>query len=108
MRAISLILIGIYVSATLALGPKSSNLTNRGIVTRGPYSIIRHPAYISKNLVWWITLLPILSWTAILSMGIWSTVYHLRSVTEERHLGKDPDYQEYCKKVKYRYIPGIY
>lgn len=108
MRIISVILVGIYVSATLALGPKSSNLTHRGIVTRGPYSIIRHPAYISKNLVWWITLLPALSFIGILSMAIWSTIYHLRAITEERHLGKDPKYQEYCKQVRYRYIPKIY
>jgi len=23
-------------------------------------------------------------------------------------LKKDPNYVEYCKKVKYRYIPGVY
>ncbi len=107
-RIIMILLLGIYVSATLALGTKASNLTHRGIVDRGPYRYIRHPAYISKNLVWWITLIPIISWPAIVSMGIWSVIYHLRSITEERHLGKDLVYKEYCKRVKYRYIPGVY
>ena len=108
IRIIILVLLTIYVSATLALGAKSSNLTNRGIVTKGPYSIIRHPAYISKNLAWWITILPVLSIPAIFSMATWSLIYHLRAITEERHLIKDPDYVNYCKKVKYRYIPKIY
>ena len=49
-RIIILALLGIYLWATLALGSKASNLTNRGIITKFPYSIVRHPAYISKNL----------------------------------------------------------
>ena len=92
----------------LSLGTKCSNLTNRGIVTRGPYRFVRHPAYISKNLAWWITLIPIFGFYAFLSMFVWSFVYYLRAITEERHLIKDLDYQEYCRNVKYRFIPGVY
>lgn len=98
----------IYVGATLALGTKCSNLTNRGIVTRFPYSIIRHPAYISKNLAWWLTIIPIASLPAILSMSAWSFIYHLRTLTEEKHLSKDTDYIEYKNKVRWRYVPGVY
>lgn len=98
----------IYLSATLALGAKSSNLTNRGIVSRGPYKIVRHPAYISKNISWFIMILPIISLKVLMSFLAWSTIYHLRTITEERHLSQDQDYREYCKKVKYRYIPFIY
>ncbi|MFC2138473.1 methyltransferase family protein, partial [Bacteroidota bacterium] len=97
-----------YISATLSLGTKCSNLTNRGIITRGPYSIVRHPAYISKNIAWWIAIIPIISWTTAISMFIWSSLYHLRAITEERHLSQDPEYLRYCKKVKYKYIPYIY
>ncbi|HIJ98779.1 TPA: DUF1295 domain-containing protein [archaeon] len=107
-RIIIILLLAIYVSATLALGTKSSNLTNRGIVSKGPYSVIRHPAYLSKNLIWWITIIPIASWPAIFGMAIWSGIYHLRTITEERHLSRDPDYIEYKKQVKYRYIPFVY
>ena len=108
MRIIIIFFFLIYLSATFALGTKCSNLTNRGIVSRGPYAIIRHPAYISKNLAWWLTIIPIVSLPAILSMGAWSLIYHLRTITEERHLSQDPDYIEYKKKVKYRYIPWVY
>ncbi|MEK6939038.1 MAG: hypothetical protein AABX04_08420 [Nanoarchaeota archaeon] len=106
-RIIVVLLLIIYVWATVALGMKSSNLTNRGIVTKFPYSVIRHPAYISKNLMWWITLLPVMSWPFALGMGFWSVIYYFRAWTEERHLMKDPDYVEYCKKVKWKFIPGI-
>ena len=107
IRLLLIFFLFVYLSATLALGTKCSNLTNRGIVTRGPYSIIRHPAYISKNLFWWVTIIPIISWPAVLSASAWSFIYYIRAVTEEKHLLKDPEYVEYCRKVKYRFIPFV-
>lgn len=107
-RIIIIILLGIYVSATLALGTRCSNLTNRGIVKKGPYKFVRHPAYISKNTMWWLTIIPVMSLYAFISMFIWSFIYHLRTITEEKHLSKDIDYKIYKQEVKYRYIPGIY
>jgi hypothetical protein len=41
-------------------------------------------------------------------MGAWSAIYHLRAITEEKHLKKDPEYARYVKKVKWRYIPEVY
>ncbi|MBS3082142.1 hypothetical protein J4416_04395 [Candidatus Pacearchaeota archaeon] len=108
VRIALILLLFVYVSATLSLGTKSSNLTNRGIVGYGPYRHVRHPAYISKNLFWWITIIPVMNIFAFLSMLSWSVVYFLRAITEERHLIQDPDYQAYCKKVKYRFIPGVW
>ncbi len=107
-RILIIILFTIYVWASISLGTKASNLTNRGIVTKFPYSVVRHPAYISKNLVWWLTLLPVMNRYFALGMLFWTFIYFLRAVTEERHLRKDPDYVRYCKKVKYKFIPFIY
>lgn len=97
-----------FLSATLALGFKASNLTNRGIVKNGPYAIVRHPAYAAKVSVWFIegllfagTLSYFLGWSGFV------IIYILRAITEERHLEQDPDYIEYKKKVKFRFIPYI-
>ncbi len=106
-RIFIILLLIVYVSATLALGTKCSNLTNRGIVSRGPYRFIRHPAYTGKVLSWWITLIPVMNIFAFLSMFSWSCIYYLRAITEERHLIQDPEYVEYCKRVKYKFIPRI-
>lgn len=97
----------IYVLASVALGTKASNLTNRGIVTRFPYSIVRHPAYVSKVTMWWITLLPVINIPFALGMLFWTFIYYLRAITEERHLSQDPSYEEYKKKVSYKFIPRI-
>ena len=99
-----------YVWASVALGFKASNLTNRGIVTRGPYKYVRHPAYAAKNIGWIIASIPMIKINAtvtITSLAIWILVYYVRAITEERHLRQDPDYVAYSQKVKYMFIPGI-
>ena len=114
-----LILMWIYSWASISLWFKASNLTNRWIVEKWPYKYIRHPAYICKNLSWWIGGLPII-WIAIvaldfktilfaiISLGWWSFIYYMRAITEERHLSLDPDYLAYKKKVTYKFIPKIW
>ncbi len=53
----------IFSWASIALGFKASNLTNRGIVTHGPYAFVRHPGYAAKNFAWWLGALPVLGAT---------------------------------------------
>jgi len=111
MSVLSILLFMVYLWATVALGLKSSNLTNRGIVYKGPYKYVRHPAYAAKNLSWWIMGVPFIAkygLIAIISLIAWSAIYFLRALTEERHLTQDPDYVEYTKKVKYMFFPGIF
>jgi protein-S-isoprenylcysteine O-methyltransferase Ste14 len=102
--AIMVILTGIYAWATIAFGLRFSNLTDRGILTHGPYAFTKHPAYLSKNTFWWISALPFLTTThstvdAIRNtvlLGCVSGVYYWRAKTEEWHLGADPDYRAYA------------
>ena len=93
----------IYTWATLAFGPRFSNLTNRGIITSGPYRWTKHPAYISKNLSWWLIAVPFVSDQGALAamtnclalLGV-NGIYWVRAKTEERHLMQDPVYREYA------------
>lgn len=109
-RLIIMILVFIYLFASISLGTKCSNLTNRGIVTKGAYKIVRHPAYISKVLFWWITIIPLMypNPFVIFAMLAWTLIYFMRAVTEEQHLSSDKDYIKYCEIVKYRFIPFVY
>ena len=110
-----LMLLSIYAWASLALGLKASNLTYRGVVQSGPYAWVRHPAYIAKNLAWWIGMVPwimnnlatepVVVGSAIVGMMGWSGLYVLRALTEERHLAQDAAYQAYCQSVPYRFVP---
>lgn len=116
---IAICLIFFYVSASVALFTKASNLTNRGIVSHFPYNIIRHPAYISKISLWWLASFCVIKNLIdtqmyskvilfIITAIIWTFIYFLRALTEERHLMLDPDYREYAEKVKYRFIPFVF
>jgi protein-S-isoprenylcysteine O-methyltransferase Ste14 len=114
-----LLALAIYSWASVALGLKASNLTNRGIVSHGPYAWVRHPAYAAKNLAWWIGALPNLhlvmttgDWRAatysVLALVGWTAIYALRAITEERHLLMGNNgYAEYAQRVRWRFIPGL-
>ncbi len=113
LRIIILLLLALYVWATLALGTRCSNLTNRGIVSWGPYRFVRHPAYIAKNCAWWLSALPFLAIPentipGIIGMSAWTLLYFFRALTEERHLSQDPEYMAYCASVQYRFIPHVF
>lgn len=97
-----LALVVVYVWSTAAFGLRFSNLTNRGIITNGPYRWVKHPAYLSKNLSWWMISMPFVAgagWLvavqSCLMLGAVNAIYYLRARTEERHLSADPAYRDY-------------
>ncbi|MCK9543082.1 MAG: DUF1295 domain-containing protein [Novosphingobium sp.] len=102
--AVLVFLTAIYAWATVIFGLRFSNLTYRGVITNGPYRFTRHPAYLSKNLFWWLSTMPFIATTDSLAdavrntallMGV-SAVYYWRAKTEEKHLmAEDVKYREY-------------
>jgi protein-S-isoprenylcysteine O-methyltransferase Ste14 len=103
--AVLVVLTGVYAWATVAFGLRFSNLTDRGILTHGPYAFTKHPAYLSKNTFWWIATIPFLVTTNSVTDAVRNTflmacvsgVYYWRARTEERHLSADPDYRAYAE-----------
>lgn len=98
-----LLLTAIYALSSVVFGIRFSNLTNRGIITHGPYRLTKHPAYLSKNLSWWLISVPFISTagpgTATLHCAILlgvNGIYWLRAKTEERHLMQDETYRAYA------------
>lgn len=107
LAANGVVLVGltaIYAWATIAFGFRFSNLTHRGILTHGPYAFSRHPAYLSKNLFWWLSTIPFFTTGSVVDaaratilMGVVAGVYYWRAKTEEWHLGADPAYRAYSE-----------
>ena len=98
-----IVLISIYVLATVAFGVRFSNLTHRGILTNGPYRFTKHPAYVSKNISWWMASVPFVMSDNLaatvrrcLCLGVLNFMYFMRAKTEERHLSRDPTYVAYA------------
>ncbi|HEY1991067.1 MAG TPA: isoprenylcysteine carboxylmethyltransferase family protein [Gammaproteobacteria bacterium] len=101
--AVILLLTAIYLWATLSFAARFSNLTHRGILTNGPYRFSKHPAYLAKNVSWWLIAVPFLAhggWLdgllrCLMLLGV-NVIYWLRARTEERHLSVDPVYVQYA------------
>jgi protein-S-isoprenylcysteine O-methyltransferase Ste14 len=108
LRGAVVLLFAIYAAATVSFGFKFSNLTNRGIVSRGPYRFVRHPAYLCKCSAWWLEHVPTMTLTKAFFLSLLCGVYALRAWTEERHLSKDPEYRAYKKKTPWVLFPGVY
>jgi protein-S-isoprenylcysteine O-methyltransferase Ste14 len=94
----------LYVSATIAFGPRFANLANRGIITTGPYRLMKHPAYFAHVVNAWVIVylifpsagVPITAELAAVPLAF-TILYRLRAVTEEQHLNEDPTYRAYCE-----------
>ena len=84
------------------LGIRSSNLTNRGIITNGPFRVCKHPVFASKCFAWFIIWLPFMNGDTVLEcirlmvafFGM-CVVFGARCWAEERLLAEDPDYVAY-------------
>jgi protein-S-isoprenylcysteine O-methyltransferase Ste14 len=80
----------------------------RGLMTRGPYRLVRHPMYlaymladIGYNLQEWN------SGTALLVMAGWASLLY-RIHAEERVLSQDAGWSSYAALVRHRLLPGLW
>ncbi|MDH5259232.1 MAG: hypothetical protein OEX07_14555, partial [Gammaproteobacteria bacterium] len=110
IRIVEISLLLSLVICDLSLGPSGVNITFKKLQNKGPYGLVRHPATTSKLSFWWLQsclYVPFWHWEVILGQLAWSTIYILRTLSEEKHLKNFPEYRQYMKEVKYRFIPGI-
>jgi len=80
----------------------------RGLMTKGPYRLVRHPMYlayviadIGYNLQEWN------SGTVLLVMTGWASLIY-RIQAEERILSQNAGWPTYAASVRYRLLPGIW
>jgi protein-S-isoprenylcysteine O-methyltransferase Ste14 len=80
----------------------------RGLTTKGPYRLVRHPMYMSYllsdigyNLHEWNV------GTALIVLAGWASLTY-RILAEERMLSQDADWQAYVGSVRWRLVPGVW
>ncbi|MCX6071899.1 MAG: isoprenylcysteine carboxylmethyltransferase family protein, partial [Chloroflexi bacterium] len=79
------------------------------VIASGPYSLVRHPMYLTVLLMYGFSPLALGSVWAMIVVAILPAVLIARIVNEEKVLLRDLEgYADYCKAVRYRLIPGIW
>ena len=79
------------------------------VIMTGPYSMVRHPLYVSGLIMMLGTPLALGSWWGLLMFIPFTLGIVWRLLDEEMFLSKNlPGYKEYCQKVRYRLIPFLW
>jgi protein-S-isoprenylcysteine O-methyltransferase Ste14 len=101
--------LGLVVVGKLTLG-RSFGLVpaNRGVVIRGPYSLVRHPIYSGYLVTHLAFLIAHPRWWNIIVLATADTALVVRALIEERVLNRDAEYQAYCERVGWHLVPGVF
>lgn len=107
--AISAVGLALVIAAKLTLG-RSFGLVpaNRGIVSSGPYRLVRHPIYLGYVIthVAFVMANPVL-WN-LLVLAAADVALVVRSRYEEETLQRDRHYVEYATRVRWHLVPGLF
>jgi len=92
-----------FTASTVTIEP------GQHVVTAGPYAIVRHPMY-SASVLWFLaTPFALGSPSALVPAVLMALTLAVRLVDEERYLGASlPGYDDYCRTVRWRLIPGLW
>jgi protein-S-isoprenylcysteine O-methyltransferase Ste14 len=81
---------------------------NRGVVVRGPYTVVRHPIYTGYLITHLMFLVAHPTpWNAAVIL-VSDVALILRALMEERILSGDVEYQSYCRRVGWHLVPGVF
>jgi protein-S-isoprenylcysteine O-methyltransferase Ste14 len=92
-----------YTSGTIEVAKDQT------VISTGPYSLVRHPMYAGASVLLIFTPVALGSWIAIPFPLPLILVVVVRLLEEEKFLLANlPGYAEYCQKVRYHLIPGVW
>jgi|SRR3954471_13570176 len=81
---------------------------NRGVVMRGPYTLVRHPiysGYLITHVAFFMANPTAWNGGVLLTADV---ALILRALMEERVLRKDAEYEGYCQRVNWHLVPGVF
>lgn len=100
--------LAITVYARVSLGRNIGLVpAQRQLVTTGAYGLVRHPIYTAMFVTYLSVALLSYSPGNVVIIGLGVLWFVIKSFIEERYLAADPEYAEYMRRVKWRWLPGI-
>jgi protein-S-isoprenylcysteine O-methyltransferase Ste14 len=99
----------LVIGSLVALGRSFGFVAaDRGVVTRGPYAVVRHPVYTAYLLIQVGYLAQAVSWRNLAVLFLVTACNIGRIFAEERLLSGSAAYQSYRQVVRFRSIPGLW
>lgn len=96
-------------ASLLTLGASFSVLpSRRTVITRGPYNLLRHPAYAGELVISLVCLAASQRWEGALVALALVLATALRCHAEERVLAHDAAYAGYMQRVRFRLVPFVW
>jgi len=80
----------------------------RGLVTHGPYRVVRHPIYLGYLIAHVGFLLGNFSLQNVLVLGALYCAQIVRMLREEAVLGESGEYRDYAARVRWRLVPFVF
>jgi len=101
---LALMLVSIaFLNRSFGLAP-----AHRGLVTGGPYRLVRHPLYTGEIVAVTGTCLGYVSLSNWMVLALFALATLGRIYAEERLLSVDEDYRAYRERVRWRLLPGAW
>jgi len=92
-----------YGSASVEIGP------GQRVISTGPYAVVRHPMYAAATMYFVGMALALGSWWGLVPAALMTIGFVWRLFDEESFLGENlPGYSDYCVKVRWRLMPGVF
>src|SRR5213594_1840484 len=92
-----------FASAVVTIVPEQR------LISPGPYAVVRHPMYSGGVLVNFLLPIALGSWWALWASFVWLAAIILRVLDEEKLLRERlAGYEDYCRKVRSRLVPGVW
>ena len=101
--------LAVVIVGKIALGRSFALLpANRGVVSTGPYRMVRHPIYLGYLITHVAFLAANPSLWNITALVVADAALLARAVREEKTLALDPAYRDYQTQVRWRVAPGLF
>ena len=99
----------VVVTGKMSLGRSFGVVpANRGVVVRGPYMLVRHPIYTGYLITHAAFLLAHPAPWNLSILLVADTALIVRALMEERVLSADASYRQYCQRVGWHLVPGVF
>ena len=103
------VLFGLTMRANRFAGRVVEVQEEQGVISSGPYALVRHPMHLAATLIFGFTPLALGSYWGLIASLLFPLMLAARISNEEKLLREElQGYEEYTRKVRWRLVPWVW